>query len=152
MGRFVRYVFCWLQFWISLGQHLLELRTFILLILSYSFSRYFVFVIYPSPQSWRHGSWVQQVGVNVFLFSSGFGFSYQAVPHLGFLCSLMFCDGEYYNQVYADTLMAVCNKLLALRSSLTYRPLYLYCRVCVYLSSVGKMKLFIVSNFAYCYG
>ena len=46
MGSFVRYVFlnqC-------LGQHLLELRNFILLILSYSFSRYFVFVISCVPQ------------------------------------------------------------------------------------------------------
>ena len=59
MGSFVRYVYCSLQFWISLGQHLLELRNFILLILSYLFSRYFVFVIffaYLSPQSWRHCS------------------------------------------------------------------------------------------------
>ena len=31
-----------------------------------------------------------------------------------------------------------CNKL-ALRSSLTYRPLYLHCWVCVSLGSVGKM-------------
>ena len=38
---------------------------------------------------------------------SGFGFSYPAVPYLGFLCSLIFCDGECYNQAYSDTLMAV---------------------------------------------
>ena len=37
---------CSLQFWISLGQHLLELRNFILLILSYLFSRYLAFGIF----------------------------------------------------------------------------------------------------------
>ena len=41
---------CSLRFCVSLGQHLLELRNFILLILSYLFSRYFVFVIFCVPQ------------------------------------------------------------------------------------------------------
>ena len=75
------------------------------------FSRYFVFVIffaYLSPQSWRHCSCVQQVGVYVPFFpQSDFGFSYPAVPYLVFLRSLIFCDGEYYNQAYSDVLMAV---------------------------------------------
>ena len=81
MGSFVRYVHCLLQFKISLGHHLLELRNFILLILSYLFSRYFVFVIFCVPQP--------PTGVGVTA-QSVFGFSYPAVPYLGFLCSLIF--------------------------------------------------------------
>ena len=43
----------------------------------------------------------------MFHFSSGFGSSYPAVPYLGFLCNLIFCNGEYYDKVYSDALMAV---------------------------------------------
>ena len=50
IGSFVRYVCCSLRICVSLGQHLLELRNFILLILSYLLSRYFVFVIFCVPQ------------------------------------------------------------------------------------------------------
>ena len=36
-------------------------------------------------------------GIRSLFPQSGFGFSYPAVPYLGSLCSLTFCDGKYYN-------------------------------------------------------
>ena len=35
-------------------------------------------------------------GIRSLFSTNGFGFSYPAVPYLGFLRSLIFSDGEYY--------------------------------------------------------
>ena len=88
MGSFVRYVYCSLQFCISLGQLLLEFRNFILVILSYLFSRYFVFVVscvsQPQELAALQLSLVGGGIRSLFFAQSGFGFSYPAVPYLSF--------------------------------------------------------------------
>ena len=74
-----------IQFCISLGQHLLELRNFILVILSYLFSRYFVFAIFWVPQPPELAALqLSSAGGGIRSLLSGFGFSYPAVPYLGF--------------------------------------------------------------------
>ena len=71
-----------------------------LLILSYLFSRYFVFVIFCAPQPPELAALqLSSAGGGIrFLFSTKwFGCSYPAVPYLASLYRLILCDGEYVN-------------------------------------------------------